>query len=203
MGEHAGVSGKPARNSGGEPTGDIAGGNVGARLGSTGTGGSDISPVATALPGTAAPGRQETSPADGLIVPSAEGLTQKRQLPIFNEVESRWFRDGRGTPASSGASAATGSQWSSPVDAGWRAAEAADSPRSDGSTGTGLPKRPPHANLIPGAIPSTETAVPNRTAAAVRERLAGLQRGIGEGRAAAKQAVSLGEGEQSSEGASD
>lgn len=203
MGEHAGVSGKPARNSGGEPTGDIAGGNVGARLGSTGTGGSDISPVATALPGTAAPVRQETSPADGVIVPSAEGLTEKRGLPIFNEVESRWFRDGRGTPASSGASAATGSQWSSPVDAGWRAAEAADSPRSDGSTTTGLPKRPPRANLIPGAIPSTETAVPNRSAAAVRERLAGLQRGIGEGRAAAKQAVSLGEGEQSSEGASD
>ena len=203
MGEHAGVSGKPARNSGGGPTGDIAGGNVGARLGSTGTGGSDISLVATALPGTAAPVRQETSPAGGVIVPSAEGLTQKHRLPIFNEVESRWFRDGRGTPASSGASAATGSQWSSPVDAGWRAAEAADSPRSDGSTATGLPKRPPHANLIPGAIPSTETAVPNRSAAAVRERLAGLQRGVGEGRAAAKQAVSLGEGEQSSEGASD
>ena len=198
MGEHAGVSGKPARNSGGELTGDIAGGNVGARLGSTGTGGSDIPPVATALPGTAAPVRQETSPADGVIVPSAEGLTEKRGLPIFNEVESRWFRDGRGTPASSGASAATGSQWSSPVDAGWRAAEAADSPRSDGSTTTGLPKRPPRANLIPGAIPSTETAVPNRSAAAVRERLAGLQRGIGEGRAAAKQAVSLGEGEESS-----
>ena len=94
MGEHAGApSGKPARNSGGEPTGDIAGGNVGARLGSTGTGGSDISPVATALPGTAAPVRQETSPADGVIVPSAEGLTQSAGCP--SSMRSR--RAGSGT----------------------------------------------------------------------------------------------------------
>lgn len=206
-GEHAGVSGQPARNSAGEPAGNIADENFGAPLGSTG---SDTSRVATA-PGHAGPASQETSPGDDVIVPSAEGLAEKRALPIFNEVESLWFRDGRGTPASSGASAATGSRWSSPTDAGWRAAEAADSPSSDGSTAAGLPRRPPRANLIPGAISTTETVLPNRSAAAARDRLAGLQRGTGEGRAAAKQeerapatqAVGPGEEEESPQGAAD
>jgi hypothetical protein len=207
MGEHAGVPGQPARDSGSEPAGNIAGGSGGAPPGSTG---SDSSLVATA-PGHAAPASQETSPGDGVIVPSAEGLAEQRALPIFNEVESLWFRDGRGTPASSGASAATGSRWSSPMDAGSRAAEAADSPSSEGSTAAGLPKRAPRANLIPGAISSAETVPPNRSAAAARERLAGLQRGTGEGRAAAKQegratatqAVSPGEEEESSQDAAD
>jgi Histidine kinase-, DNA gyrase B-, and HSP90-like ATPase len=215
MGEHAGVSGQPARNSGGEPAGNIAGGNVSVPLGSTG---SDTSRVATS-PGHTTPASQESSLSDGVIVPSAEGLAEKRALPIFNEVESLWFRDGRGTPASSGATATTGSRWSSPMDAGWHAAEAADAPSSDGSTAAGLPKRSPRANLIPGAVSSTETALPNRSAAAARERLAGLQRGNGEGRAAATQegraadthedratdtqAVSPGEEEESSLGAAD
>jgi hypothetical protein len=195
MGEHAGVSGQPAQNSGGEPTGNIASGSVGAPLGSTG---SDASQVATA-PGHAAPASQQTSLGDGVIVPSAEGLAEKRALPIFNEVESLWFKDGRGTPTSPDASAAAGSRWSSPVDAGWRAAEVADSPSSAGSTAAGLPKRAPRANLLPGAISSTETVLPKRSAAAARERLAGLQRGTSEGRAAAKQAVSADEEEESSD----
>jgi hypothetical protein len=199
MGQHAGVSGQLARNSAGVPAGDIADGNVGTRLGSTGPGGSDTSQVAAAPPGTAAPVNQEKSPEDGVIVPSAEGRTEKRGLPIFNEVESRWFRDGRDTPAASAASTATENRWSSPVDAGWRAAQAADSPSSAGSTAAGLPRRPPNANLIPGAVPSMETVLPNRSAAAARERLAGLQRGIGEGRAAAKQAASSSDEEASAE----
>jgi hypothetical protein len=199
MGQHAGVSSQPARNSAGVPARDVADGNVGTRLGSTGPGGTDTSQVAAAPPGTAAPVNQETSPEDGVIVPSAEGRTEKRGLPIFSEVESRWFRDGRDTPAAGTASTATESRWSSPVDAGWRAAQAADSPSSAGSTAAGLPRRPPNANLIPGAVPSMETVLPSRSAAAARERLAGLQRGIGEGRAAAKQAASSSEEEGSAE----
>lgn len=166
-------------------------------------GGDEISLVASALPGTVAPLSQETSSANGPVVPPAEDLGARRRLPIFDAVESRWFRDGRGAPGLSDRTVATGSRWSSPADAGSRAAAAADSPSSGGSTEAGLPKRLPNANRVPGAIPSAAPVAPNRSAAAARERLAGLQRGVDKGRAAARQAESPGEDEEAQTGMPD
>ncbi len=203
LGEHAAVSDQPDPDLGDLPHEDITGGNLGTGPDSTTPGGDEISLVASALPRTAAPLSQETSSANDLIVPPVEDLGAQRRLPIFDAVESHWFRDGRDAPSLSGRTAATGSRWSSPADAGWRAAAAADSPASGGSTEAGLPKRLPNANLVPGAIPSAAPVAPNRSAAAARERLAGLQRGVDKGRAAARQAESPAEDEEAQTGMPD
>ncbi len=145
---------------------------------------------------------QGASPAAGaVIVPPAGEVRAEQQLPVFNALESSWFRDGRGTPSSSGNASATGNRWSSPADAGWRAAHVADSPSSAGSTTAGLPRRSPSANLVPGAIPSTEpVTLPSRSAAAAQERLAALQRGTDKGRSVARHAAVPGENDETQPG---
>jgi signal transduction histidine kinase len=138
-------------------------------------------------------GPSPSLPASGaVIVPPVEDNPDSRGLPIFDSIESHWFSVSRETLSSSGPAAATATHWSSPADEGWHAAEAADSPSSGGSTGAGLPRRTPRTNLIPGAIPSPETVAPARSAAAARDRLAGLQRGVSEARAAAREAGTAG-----------
>jgi hypothetical protein len=125
-------------------------------------------------------------------VPSAE----ENRLPIFESVESDWFRRSRhgadrpaaGIPAET--AAAPAETWSSPADEGWRAAEVAQSPVSAGTTAAGLPVRVPKANLVPGTVGSTVAApappAPARSATQAQERLASFQRGIRNARAAAQ-----------------
>jgi signal transduction histidine kinase len=159
MGEYAGASGQPDRVFGHEAAGDIT--------------------ERTLLTG-------RPSDDGNVVVPPAEDPEQTRRLPIFDAVESNWFSSNSKAPGRSGPTAAAGSGWASPADEGWRAAETVDSPSSGGETAAGLPRRSPNANLIPGAIPpSTQPALPNRSAAVARDRLAGFQRGVTEGRAAA------------------
>jgi hypothetical protein len=130
---------------------------------------------------------------DGVVVPPAE-QTQEYRLPIFEAVESDWFRRGRSSvgwsqdaeaPART-ASASASESWSSPADSGWQAAAAAAAPSSAGTTTAGLPKRVPKANLVPGTASSEPAAPPPaRSASATRDRFASFQRGVREGRAAA------------------
>jgi signal transduction histidine kinase len=135
--------------------------------------------------------------ADDVVVPPAE-QTQEYRLPIFEAVESDWFRRGRSSvgwsqdgeaeaPARTASASASGSgSWSSPADSGWQAAAAAAAPSSAGTTTAGLPKRVPKANLVPGTASSEPTAPPPaRSASATRDRFASFQRGVREGRAAA------------------
>ena len=150
---------------------------------------------------TSSAARQDTSSdADGVIVPPVRDLEGEQRLPVFNSVESRWFGEGRSAPSLPGHASATGSRWSSPGDAGWRAASTAGSPSSAGSTAAGLPQRMPKANLVPGAIPSPEPALPTRSPAAARERLAALQRGVDKGRAATGRAATPDEDEEAQPG---
>jgi signal transduction histidine kinase len=147
--------------------------------------------------------RTEVSQAaqPGVIVPPPASLGEENRLPIFESVESDWFRRGRhGTDhaarAGTGAvSATTASEWTSPADAGWEAAEVAHAPVSGGTTVAGLPKRVPRANLVPGGVSggtSPASPTPTRSAAQTRERLASFQRGVREGRAAAQDDETLG-----------
>ena len=127
-----------------------------------------------------------------VVVPPATTAAEEHRLPIFESVESDWFRRGRHGAGRTGQPAAavvsTGG-WSSPADEGWRAAEAASAPTSGGITLSGLPKRVPRANLVPGAVgldaPAPAAPLAARSAALARERLASFQRGAREGRAAA------------------
>jgi signal transduction histidine kinase len=157
--------------------------------------------------------------AGGVIVPPPASLGEENRLPIFEAVESDWFRRGRPSVEWPGGASSGGSSqeervtapargWSSPADDGWRAAEVAVAPASGGTTVAGLPRRVPQANLIPGtagaaAATTTEAApapVPARSAAATRDRFASLQRGIREGRAATGIDRSAGTGEVPGDG---
>jgi signal transduction histidine kinase len=149
--------------------------------------------------------RSAESTAANPAMPSADEMpaapasaVQDNRLPIFESVESDWFRRGRQQASAAGdvdgnsdgdgdgmADIAAG--WSSPADEGWLAAEAADTPSTDGTTSVGLPRRAPRANLVPGSAQQDErVAVPGlvRSASATRERMASFQRGSREGRAA-------------------
>ncbi len=147
------------------------------------------------------------SPAHTVIVPPAPNGGPEHRLPIYESVESDWFRRGRpaataAPPAPSRSSAdrppaASGSarpaspepvSWSSPADAGWQAAEVAYAPVTAGTTVAGLPKRVPKANLVPGAAgpsPLSHTLPPVRTAAQTRDRFASFQQGIHKARTTA------------------
>ncbi len=120
----------------------------------------------------------------------ADSHTVRERLPIYEAVETVWFRGGRqvmGEPRQE-------ADWSSPADEGWRAAKVANEPTSDGTTQSGLPKRAPGTNLVPGTAAASSAApagkpvpppVASRSAAENRNRFASYQRGIQRGRAAA------------------
>jgi signal transduction histidine kinase len=124
-----------------------------------------------------------------VTIPPSVGPAQDQRLPIFDSLESDWFRRS-GKSLSSTAASAAGQSWSSPADEGWRAARVAASPAAGENTTAGLPKRVPRANLVPGSVgggESTEVAPPARSADVIRNRMASFQRGVREARAAAPQ----------------
>jgi signal transduction histidine kinase len=126
------------------------------------------------------------------VLPPAEPSYVRNRLPVFESVESDWFRQGVKAVARFGRDreAASGiSEWSSPADEGWRAAATVQQPSSAGVTSVGLPKRVPRANLVPGAAGASEAGAPTvaspRSAAETRDRFARFQQGARRGRAAA------------------
>ena len=134
-----------------------------------------------------------------VIIPPADGPAQGSGLPIYESLESDWFRArGRGMPRheeawagapAAGAPAAEPPRtWTSPGDDGWRAAAAITTPATGGTTAAGLPKRVPQANLVPGsASDQNRTATMAEAAEIARGRLANFQRGSRRARATARQ----------------
>ncbi|MFI7221727.1 nitrate- and nitrite sensing domain-containing protein [Nonomuraea angiospora] len=101
-------------------------------------------------------------------------------LPIYSAVEgSGWFT--KTTPTADHRDPG----WSSPADQGWQAAGAAAEPAQNGMTTSGLPKRTPKANLVPGtASPKPPpTPAPPVSPDRLRNRLASYQQGVRKGRA--------------------
>jgi signal transduction histidine kinase len=124
-----------------------------------------------------------------VTIPASVGPAQDQRLPIFDSLESDWFRRS-GKSLSSTAASAAGQSWSSPADEGWRAARVVASPAAGETTTAGLPKRVPRANLVPGSVgggEDTEVPPPARSAETIRTRMASFQRGVREARAAAPQ----------------
>jgi signal transduction histidine kinase len=191
-------------------------------------------------PGAANPGRLNAGPMNPAPPPAApaypapappmpavpQDTATSERLPIFEAVESEWFRR-RGTrgphsgwsprpvqplydtgtqaavqqqappPAAAAAPAPAPipgpavSPWASTGDDGWRAAAALAQPTLDGMTPTGLPKRVPKANLVPGRAGGAGAAKASPptglgpSADAVRKRLSGFRRTAGQGQDAA------------------
>jgi hypothetical protein len=163
-------------------------------------------PGSGAAAGASTPG---TGASVDVIVPPAVSPAAQSRLPIFESVESDWFRRSRrssdapepGTSTEAPEPGTPTEAWSSPADEGWRAAEVAQAPVSDGLTAAGLPQRVPKANLVPGRAGQAGAAtqlVPARSAAQTQERLASFQRAVREARAAA-QADDAEQGEEGSD----
>ena len=75
--------------------------------------------------------------------------TQGDFLPIFASVGSTWFT--QAVVHAGPAGVRPDPAWSSSGDSGWQAAGALREPASGGTTSSGLPKRTPKANLVPGS----------------------------------------------------
>jgi len=167
------------------PASPIGGQNV---RGGDGPSASD--PAATAAPN----GNQATDGAGADLgkVQVPAPATQDHRLPIFDSLESDWFRRSGKTLSSTRVQSTqqtTQSSWTSPADEGWRAAQALAAPAAGETTQAGLPRRVPRANLVPGSIgsggPEAEAEGPARSPDVARNRMASFQRGVREGRAAA------------------
>jgi signal transduction histidine kinase len=140
------------------------------------------------------------------VVPPTPSGEESDSLPIFDAIESNWFKRRTGgptvdttetgpiqqvpaaqeqrSPASTDQAPRSTQEWTSEADRGWKAARTAAEPKADGLTPSGLPKRVPKANLVPGTAPKPENfkQMPTRSADRVRNRFSGFQKGVREGR---------------------
>jgi signal transduction histidine kinase len=129
---------------------------------------------------------------DSVTIPPAASASRDQRLPIFDSLESDWFRRSGKTMSSGSADKPVAQTWSSPADEGWRAASVVASPNAGETTTAGLPKRVPRANLVPGSVGGGAAgpeggATPSRSAEDVRSRMSSFQRGVREARATGPQ----------------
>ena len=88
------------------------------------------------------------------------------------------------TPPPAQPSSAGPTEWRTAADAGWQAAAAAARPTSGGSTKSGLPKRVPQAQLVPGSVETRQPTVAHRRSPdEIRGLLSAYHRGVQRGRA--------------------
>jgi HAMP domain-containing protein len=128
--------------------------------------------LADATAPTAPPRAQRVAPKAPKSRP-ARAATNPDRPPIFQQLQSEWFKRPESVERVVTASSATvdaegdaeirepaeavpnepeaPSSWKSPGDEGWEAAAALDEPSDAGVTDAGLPKRVPGRNLVPGS----------------------------------------------------
>ncbi|MEU3102858.1 sensor histidine kinase [Streptomyces griseoflavus] len=145
--------------------------------------------------------------SDAWALPPASGPGDGR-TPLYDTLETNWFRQNGGTPdqgngpapvsqqpsqpqqpqGPTGPQRSTSAAWrSSPNDELVRQAERVRQPAAGGVTTSGLPRRVPKANLVPGtAQQQSHQSGPqvSRAPDDVRGRLTNLRRGIAQGRQA-------------------
>ena len=143
----------------------------------TGSGPRPVPPLGS-VPAGPAQGLPEMPSPLGGPAPFGPASGADESTPIFEQLQSEWFRQrpaaARPTPAAPAAgpaphepvaaqepatpqdvpvpeaAAAPEEAWASPADEGWRAAERLLQPTSGGTTRAGLPMRVPQAHLMPG-----------------------------------------------------
>jgi signal transduction histidine kinase len=164
----------------------------------TGNGDAASAGAGTGDPGSADSGNPVTTvtvvtpPAELESGPDVPDADREAQLPIYDSIESEWFRRGN-TSFSDGGRAKAGRWMSAAADEGFRVARTVVSPVTGQLTNAGLPRRVPNANLVPGSIgeqrarPAPAGDAPSRSAEAARARLTGFQTRRRDGRADASQ----------------
>ncbi|MFJ4802101.1 sensor histidine kinase [Streptomyces murinus] len=147
------------------------------------------------------PAHQERPVREPEALPPASGPGDGR-TPLFDTLETNWFHGAagqqqgqqQGAPAEQQQpqapqrdAAATGSWRASPNDELVRQAERVRQPAAGGITTSGLPRRVPRANLVPGTAQQQQHQTGPQVSRApddVRGRLTNLRRGIAQGRQA-------------------
>ncbi|MET7653011.1 MULTISPECIES: nitrate- and nitrite sensing domain-containing protein [unclassified Streptomyces] len=141
-------------------------------------------------------------PGDGWALPPASGPGDGR-TPLYDTLETNWFHGQQAgdsapapqqhqqqpqTPAAPQRPAAANASWrTSPNDELVRQAERVRQPAAGGVTTSGLPRRVPRANLVPGTAQQQQHQPGPQVSRApddVRGRLTNLRRGIAQGRQA-------------------
>jgi signal transduction histidine kinase len=155
-------------------------------------GGDGGSAVAVPMPPNGSGSGVSGSDGSQVTVPPTMSAVTDQRLPIFDSLESDWFRrSGKSMSSTAAAAPAAGQTWNSPADEGFRSARIIASPEAGETTTAGLPKRVPRANLVPGSVgggtEETESAPPVRSADTIRNRMSSFQRGVREARAAGPQ----------------
>jgi signal transduction histidine kinase len=177
----AAMPGAPGAGARGEPAGPGAGTRGGNSPGAPGP----QAPSGSAVP-QGPPNAFPGSPDGSVRVPVPPDNGREQRLPIFDSLESDWFRRS-GTAHAAAADQAGQASWNSPADDGWRAAQTVASPSTGAMTSAGLPRRVPQANLVPGSVSDPEMSGGglSRSPEEVRNRLASFQRGVRQARATA------------------
>ncbi|MFI6036276.1 nitrate- and nitrite sensing domain-containing protein [Streptomyces sp. NPDC051315] len=153
-------------------------------------------------PDTRGPQRPDDAlgPGDGWALPPAPGPGDGR-TPLYDTLETNWFHGQGGGNGESSAPAPqqqqpqapapqrpAGGAWrTSPNDELVRQAERVRQPAAGGVTTSGLPRRVPRANLVPGTAQQQQHQSGPQVSRApddVRGRLTNLRRGIAQGRQA-------------------
>jgi hypothetical protein len=134
------------------------------------------------------------------------GNDDTAEMPIYREVEAAWFRESRPSPmagvgplageprvasavwdppppsASSPPPPPEPASWRTAADDGWRAARSAAEVPVRTQTRTGLPKRVPQAQLVPGGVGDDAASAVQRNPEEVRGLLSAYHRGVQRGR---------------------
>ncbi|MBV1945025.1 hypothetical protein KUF69_01315, partial [Streptomyces sp. BV129] len=153
--------------------------------------------------GSRGPARQ--APGDNWALPPAPaGTPGDGRTPLYDTLETNWFQQEQQqqsesapapqqpqaqapTPAPQQSQSTTGSWRTSPNDELVRQAERVRQPAAGGVTTSGLPRRVPKANLVPGTAQQQQHHSGPQVSRApddVRGRLTNLRRGIAQGRQA-------------------
>jgi hypothetical protein len=104
--------------------------------------------------------------------------------PIFDEMVSAWFRTGTEPETVEQDPVEESADWGSAADQGWQAAQDVAEAEPATFTSSGLPRRSPRQNLLPGSVDgdgaAAALAVPEqaRDAVAVRGRLSSYRQGV-------------------------
>ncbi|WP_327069053.1 nitrate- and nitrite sensing domain-containing protein [Kitasatospora sp. NBC_01250] len=166
--------------------------------------GAESPALPAAQPPTLDSGLPQRRPGQQLV---GGGLGSRAIGELNSDEQPNWFTGAKDTSADEaeaarghqvsglGASGPTGpTAWQSANDGAWQRAEQVREPAAGGVTGSGLPRRVPKQNLVPGNAKSGSSEGPqvSRSPEEVRGRLTNLRRGVAQGRNAGSESGQTG-----------
>jgi len=149
-------------------------------------------PAPARMPAAAAAAARMSAPASA---PPASPVEEPQYERAANNAASAAGRQNSARPAAAGSDNGASQSvprprtsaedaWRTAADDGWQRAMAAAEPPDAGTTRSGLPKRVPQAQLVPGGVQSVSRNQNRRSPDEVRGLLSAYHRGVQRGRTA-------------------